>query len=572
MALVEIKALSFSYPGSKTAALSSIDLSVEEGSFVLIAGPSGCGKSTLLRRLKPTLSAHGLVSGAVIFDGEPIEALDLRRQTSEIGFVMQDPEMQIATDKVWHELAFGLESLDTDQATMRVRVAEMANFFGIQRWFHSPVSELSGGQKQLLCLASVMVMQPKLLILDEPTSQLDPIAAADFFDTLKRINAELGTTIIITEHRVEGLFPIVDKVVFMRNGEVYFHGEPRDCAELLNADPALSAVLPTAMTVFSKTRPESMSSSPAPLTVREGRSYLKSLIESGFSSSKAASNSANGSKRAYRGRIKNERSKPGDKPVISMRDAWFRYEKNSEDILKGASLEVNSGELLCVIGGNGAGKTTAIMTASGMYKPYRGKVLLDGKPMSKYSDGELFGKRVGVLLQNPILSFVHDSVREELEGVIKRNKLEKSKLDEIVGTMELESILESNPYDISGGELQRAAIAKLLLLEPSVLFLDEATKGMDAFFKEKFGTLLRRLTSHGTAIVLVSHDIEFCAEYADRIAMFFDGGVIADGTPREVLSGNNFYTTVAARIANGIVPDAVTANDLIASLLGDRRK
>ncbi|MBR5947747.1 MAG: ABC transporter ATP-binding protein, partial [Clostridia bacterium] len=224
MALVEIKALSFSYPGAEKAALSNIDLSVEEGEFVLIAGPSGCGKSTLLRRLKPALSAYGSVSGAVIFDGEPIEALDLRRQTAEIGFVMQDPEMQIATDKVWHELAFGLESLGTPQSTMRVRVAEMANFFGIQRWFHSPVSELSGGQKQLLCLASVMVMQPKLLILDEPTSQLDPIAAADFFDTLKRINSELGTTIVITEHRVEGLFPIADRVVFMRNGGIYYQG------------------------------------------------------------------------------------------------------------------------------------------------------------------------------------------------------------------------------------------------------------------------------------------------------------------------------------------------------------
>ena len=568
MALVEIKALSFSYPGAEKAALSNIDLSVEEGEFVLIAGPSGCGKSTLLRRLKPALSAYGSVSGAVIFDGEPIEALDLRRQTAEIGFVMQDPEMQIATDKVWHELAFGLESLGTPQSTMRVRVAEMANFFGIQRWFHSPVSELSGGQKQLLCLASVMVMQPKLLILDEPTSQLDPIAAADFFDTLKRINSELGTTIVITEHRVEGLFPIADRVVFMRNGGIYYQGSPRNCAELLNDDPALSAVLPTAMTVFSKTRPDSMINAPAPLTVREGRSYLKELLAGRSVSSVPNAKSAKGTEdRAAYSREKAQKQ-PMEKSVISMREAWFRYEKNSDDILKGASLDVNAGELTCIIGGNGAGKTTAIMTASGMYKPYRGKILLEGKPISKYSDGELFGKRVGVLLQNPILSFTHDSVRDELEAVVKRNRLERSRLDEIVSLMEIGDVLESNPYDISGGELQRAAIAKLLLLEPKVLFLDEATKGMDAFFKRKFGALLRKLTSRGTSIVLVSHDIEFCAEFADRIAMFFDGGVIADGAPRAVLSGNNFYTTVAARIANGIVPGAVTAEDIIDSLNG----
>lgn len=560
MALVEIKALSFSYPDAKAAALSNIELSVEEGEFVLIAGPSGCGKSTLLRRMKPALSAYGLVSGAVVFDGEPIEALDLRRQTAEIGFVMQDPEMQIATDKVWHELAFGLESLGIDQASMRVRVAEMANFFGIQRWFHSPVSELSGGQKQLLCLASVMVMQPKLLILDEPTSQLDPIAAADFFDTLKRINSELGTTIIITEHRVEGLFPLADKVVFMRNGSVYYQGSPRCCADLLKRDSELAAVLPTAMTVFSRTRPESMSVRPAPLTVREGRSYLKELAGT------LPDANPEPQKRGFSDRKKAVSARSEDKPVISVREAWFRYEKNSDDILKGASFEVNSGELLCVIGGNGAGKTTAIMTASGMYKPYRGKVLLEGKSITGYSDGELFGKRVGVLFQNPILSFVHDSIREELEAVTRKNRLEKSKLDDIVAIMELETILERNPYDISGGELQRAAIAKLLLLDPKVLFLDEATKGMDAFFKRKFGALLRRLTSRGTAIVLVSHDIEFCAEFADRIAMFFDGGVIADGTPKAVLSGNSFYTTVAARMASGIVPDAVTSDDIISAL------
>lgn len=566
MALVEIKALSFSYPGADRAALANIDLSVEEGEFVLIAGPSGCGKSTLLRRLKPALSAYGSVSGAVLLCGEPVEALDLRRQTAEIGFVMQDPEMQIATDKVWHELAFGLESLGTEQATMRVRVAEMANFFGIQKWFNSPVSELSGGQKQLLCLASVMVMQPKLLILDEPTSQLDPIAAADFFDTLHRINSELGTTIIITEHRIEGLFPLADKVVFMRDGAIRFTGSPRDCAALVTDDPELFSVLPTAMTVFSKTRPESMKNMPSPITVREGRSYIKNLLRDNGREAAGCSERGSSSLKRETAAARAEKIKP----LISMREAWFRYEKDADDILKGASLDVNAGELLCVIGGNGAGKTTAIMTASGMFRPYRGKVILDGKPINKYSDGELFGKRVGVLLQNPILSFTHDSVREELEAVIKRNRIEKSKLDEIVSLMEIGHILESNPYDISGGELQRAAIAKLLLLEPQILFLDEATKGMDAFFKSKFGALLRKLTSRGTAIVLVSHDIEFCAEFADRLAMFFDGGIIAEGTPREVLSGNNFYTTVAARMANGIVPDAVTAGELIETLNSGR--
>lgn len=562
MAFIEIKDLSFSYPGTEKAALNGINLSIEEGEFVLIAGASGCGKSTLLRRLKPVISAYGAVEGGVFIGGEPVEALSFRRQSAEIGFVMQDPEMQIATDKVWHELAFGLESLGTDQRTMRVRVAEMASFFGIQELFNMPVNKLSGGQKQLVCLASVMVMQPKLLLLDEPTSQLDPIAAADFFDTLKRINSELGTTIIITEHRVESLFPIVDKFVFMNGGSVHYCGEPRACAPLIGKDERLKTVLPTAMTVFYATRGE-QNNNAAPLTVREGREYVKTLV----ANSKPAESAPD--KKAAKPRRKAVKQR-GERPVVSMRDCWYRYDRAGEDILKGVSLDIYAGELVCIVGGNGTGKTTCIMTASGMYKPYRGKVVLDGKPISKYGDGELFGKRVGVLMQNPILSFVKDSVREELIYTAKMHGVDKSRVDEVAAEMEIETILDSNPYDISGGELQRAAIAKLLIFAPPVIFLDEATKGMDVFFKSKFGALLRGLAERGTAIVLVSHDIEFCAEYADRLMMFFDGGVIADGLPEATLLGNNFYTTVAARISNGIVDGAITASALIDSLSGER--
>ncbi|MBR4434593.1 MAG: ATP-binding cassette domain-containing protein [Clostridia bacterium] len=562
MAFIEIKNLSFLYPGAEKAALNGINLTVEEGEFVLIAGASGCGKSTLLRRLKPVISAYGAVEGGVFIGGEPVEALSFRRQSAEIGFVMQDPEMQIATDKVWHELAFGLESLGIDQRTMRVRVAEMASFFGIQELFNMPVNKLSGGQKQLVCLASVMVMQPKLLLLDEPTSQLDPIAAADFFDTLKRINSELGTTIIITEHRVESLFPIVDKFVFMDGGSVRYCGEPRACAPLLGKDERLKKVLPTAMTVFYATN-GGQNNNAAPLTVREGREYVKTLV----ANSKPAESAYD--KKAAKPRRKAVKQR-GEKPVVSMRDCWYRYDRAGEDILKGVSLDIYAGELVCIVGGNGTGKTTCIMTASGMYKPYRGKVVLDGKPISKYGDGELFGKRVGVLMQNPILSFVKDSVREELIYTAKTHGVDKSRVDEVAAEMEIETILDSNPYDISGGELQRAAIAKLLIFAPPVIFLDEATKGMDVFFKSKFGALLRGLAERGTAIVLVSHDIEFCAEYADRLMMFFDGGVIADGLPEATLLGNNFYTTVAARISNGIVDGAITASALIDSLSGER--
>ncbi len=562
MALIEIEALNFAYPGEKRMALSDVRLSVEEGEFVLVAGPSGCGKSTFLRMLKPALTPHGRRSGSIYYAGKPIGELDHRRQTAEIGFVMQDPEMQIATDKVWHELAFGLESLGTDRRTMRVRVAEMANFFGIESWFDSPVSKLSGGQKQLLCLASVMVMRPKLLLLDEPTSQLDPIAASEFFDTLGRINRELGTTVIITEHRTEALFPAVDKVVFMREGRIAYSGTPRGAAELFSREPELAPVLPTAMTVFASLRENGEPFGSAPLTVREGRKYLSGKLASRElpvrNVREDGSEKKKGAERTARGSL-------NDAPVISMRGVWFRYEKNSPDILKGCDMDIRRGELTCIVGGNGAGKTTAVLNASGMYKPYRGKVLLGGKSIFAVPEAERYGRHISVLMQNPLLGFTADSILEELHSVQKRFKLSDERVGEIIRLMEIEPILGSNPYDISGGELQRAAIAKLLLPSPEVLFLDEATKGMDAFFKLKFGRLLQKLCSLGTAVVLVSHDIEFCAEFADRLLMFANGGVIAEGAPRAVLSGNSFYTTAAARMADGLIDGAITAKDIKAA-------
>lgn len=551
MALVEIKDLSFTYPGSCMKALDSIDLSVEEGQFVLIAGASGCGKSTLLRMLKTELMTAGIAEGSVMFGGESITALGLRRQAAEIGFVMQDPEMQIVSDKVFHELAFGLESLGTDEHTMRMRVAEMANFFGIQDLMEKETAALSGGQKQLVCLASVMVMQPRLLLLDEPTSQLDPIAAGEFFDTLSRINLELGTTIIITEHRTENLFPIVDRCVFMDCGRIVFSGSPRESMSVFNVSSALSAMLPTGLNVYASLGEKDASK--APLSVREAREYIKTRL--GGQTLKCLNDQ--------------ETPSPAGETLISVRGAWYRYERDGADVLSAASFDIRAGELACILGGNGAGKTTAVMCAAGLYKPYRGKVLLEGKNIFSIPEKERFGRTVAVLPQEAILTFSEDSILKELEAVRKHFKLDKARLDEIVELMQLDPILGRNPYDVSGGELQRAAIAKLLLPGPRVLILDEATKGMDAFFKQKFGRFLKKLASEGTAVVLVSHDIEFCCEYADRLMMFFSGGVIADGSVREVLRDNCFYTTAAARIARGSITGALTADDIIYTVNGE---
>lgn len=547
MALLEIKNLTFCYPKGGQA-LKDINLSIEQSEFILICGASGCGKSTLLRHIKPVLRPHGEMTGEILLDGSPIDEMDFRAQSEQIGFVMQDPEMQIVTDKVWHELAFGLESLGVDNRSMRLRIAEMASFFGIQGLFDRPVSMLSGGEKQLVCLTSVMAMQPKLVLLDEPTSQLDPIAAGEFFNTLKRINSELGTTIIITEHRFESLFPLVDRVAFMRNGEIVECCNPADAAQKLRNDAELFSVLPTAMRIYAETCLGGHDLNGAPLTVREGREYLSTL--------KLDLNSQNNDS------FQIHNSKRLSKPLIRVHEAWFRYDRDSEDVLRGLSFEIRAGELTCVIGGNGAGKTTALLVAAGIYRPYRGKV----QHIRNDDAAKMPNNGVAMLMQNPRSSFVKDSVREELESACRAHRIPASRMSEVVSLMEIEPILDSHPYDISGGELQRAAIARILLPSPNIVFLDEATKGMDAFFKAKFGALLRRLTEGGTAVVLVSHDIEFCAEFSDRCVMLFNGEITAEGSPREVFLGNSFYTTAANRIARGIIDSAVLAEDIISAV------
>ncbi len=270
-----IRQLDFSYPNMKKKALKKIDLSINEGEFVVICGKSGCGKSTLMRHLKTVLTPFGKREGEIYFKGVNLDDVDDRTQASQIGYVLQSPENQIVTDKVWHELAFGLESLGYDNKTIRLRVAEMASFFGIQTWFMKNVTELSGGQKQLLNLASIMTMQPDVLILDEPTSQLDPIAGSEFLKTIKKINDELGTTIIISEHDLEEVFPMADRVIVMDQGKIIIDDEPRNVgSKVKRLNPDMFEAMPTPVKIASL-----LGTDKTPITVKEGRKFIESLYE-----------------------------------------------------------------------------------------------------------------------------------------------------------------------------------------------------------------------------------------------------------------------------------------------------
>ncbi len=534
-----IEALCFAYPGQQNRAVDGLSLSVRRGEFLVLCGPSGCGKSTLLRQLKTVLAPHGTRSGCIRFEGRPLEAWDQREQSARIGFVQQSPDNQIVTDKVWHELAFGLESLGCDTPTIRRRVAEMASFFGIQTWFYKNVTELSGGQKQLLNLASVMAMQPSALILDEPTSQLDPIAASDFLATLGKINRELGTTIILTEHRLEEAFSLASRVAVMDRGRLLCCAAPREVGEKLKgAGHAMFLAMPTAMRVWAAVEDEP----PCPVTVRDGREWL-----AGFAAGHPL------------GAVPEEpRRNSAGETALEAEELWYKYEKDGPDVVRGLSLSVKKGEFLALLGGNGAGKTTSLKLLAGLLKPYRGTVRAAGS--------------VGVLPQNPQALFVKKTVREDLLEILDGRGFSQEdcarRAARVVKLCRLEDLLERHPYDLSGGEQQRAALAKVLLLEPQILLLDEPTKGLDAEFKQVFARILQALLRQGVSVLMVSHDIEFCAQYAHRCALFFDGSIVNDAAPRAFFSGNSFYTTSANRMARARLPEAVTAEDVIAACGG----
>ena len=563
MASIQIKNLTFKYPLAEEPAIKNINLDVQQSEFIVLCGKSGCGKSTLLRQMKKNLIPYGEKEGEVLYYGTEIADLDNRKSTTDIGFVQQNPDNQLVTDKVWHELAFGLESLGVDNQSIRRRVAEMASFFDMQTWFRKSVSELSGGQKQLLNLASVMVMQPKVLILDEPTSQLDPIAAEEFLKTVYKINRDLGTTVIISEHRLEDLIPMADRVVVMDNGEIISAATPWKTGDFLGGNcreerHPMFYGMPSVMKIFSACGGSKMDKGLygtedgkklAPLTIRDGRLWLESVLDMPKDEV------------AFFGRKALEPEKV-ENPIISIKDLWYQYEKNSQPVLRGLNVDIKAGELFCLMGGNGTGKSTTLKAVAGILKPQRGIVTVDGLKVCKENNKDIVGKTLAMLPQNPQALFTEITVEEELAEALYFRKLSAeevaSRVDEMMETMEISHLRKSHPYDLSGGEQQRLALGKILLLEPKIILLDEPTKGLDPFFKITLAGVFDKLKAQGVTLFMVSHDIEFCAEYGDRCAMFFDGDVVSVGDAKPFFAGNSFYTTTANRIVRQWNSDLVT--------------
>lgn len=623
MSLISTHNFSFSYPGSEPI-LRSVNLEIEEGSFNVLLGANGSGKTTLLQQLHPVLAAHGEKSGEILWRGEnvsretnggsPLSRRHVSRETSRvgdiaehIGFVMQRPESQVVTDKVWHELAFGLENLGLAGDEIRRKVAEIATYFGIEAWFDKDVSDLSGGQQQILNLASTMVLDPQLLILDEPTAQLDPISADNFIQMLHRLNYELGITILAAEHELQKILPFASQVLLIDAGEIVVADSPeRAIPAIMNRYPQMRTAMPVSvqlavgLTGSAGKKPESEAlafvdadgnsvteasaagetergpgpvSRSLPLTVGEGKAWLRETMKN-VSVSDIADSAVTVTSSASTHRT------DAKKAAIAAHELWFRYDKESPDLLQGLDLSVDEGEIFALVGANGSGKSTLISVLSSILSPYRGWVKLGGTKLKNFAPKELFHNYLAVLPQDPQTLFVGKTVAEDLMDIgvhahplLGRRKKIHSKtaaeeglrgvIEEGALALGISEVLDRHPYDLSGGEQQLAALLKVLLLKPRILLLDEPTKGMDEEAKNRVTDLLRSLQQEGVTTLFVTHDVEFAAQTADRAGMFFNGQVVSVDDVHPFFSTNNFYTTAASRIGRDWFPHAMTRDEVM---------
>lgn len=533
MALLDVQNLTFTYPTSASPSLKDVSFQLQAGEFMALCGATGSGKSTLLRLLKRELAPLGNRTGRILLQNIPQEDLPSESSAYTIGYVMQRPEQQIVTDKVWHELAFGLENMNLPQPVIARRIAEMAAYFGIEDWFDQNVSTLSGGQKQLLNLAAVMVMQPQLLILDEPTAQLDPIAAADFISTIRKINRELGLTILITEHRLEDVIPVCDRLLMLEEGRVLHCDAPRQVIRALADRPDLMCFMPAAARLYHDLN----MTGEVPLDVREGRRFLRETFRSDIRS------------------LPETEVFPSAPPALEMEHVCFRYDRHAPDVLRSMDLTVQEGEILCLLGGNGSGKSTTLAAAAGLIRPYAGAIRIFGKKLQDYRNQTLYQHCLTLLPQDVQTVFLRSTVREELADAQAGVQLMP---------FDLSPLYDQHPYDLSGGQQQLVALARVLATQPRLLLLDEPTKGVDAAAKAKLISILKALRDQGMTILIVTHDVEFAALCADRCAMFFRGSVVSVGEPRTFFSESSFYTTAVSRMTRGLYEGAVTVEDAAA--------
>ncbi|MDI3481357.1 MAG: energy-coupling factor transport system ATP-binding protein [Tepidanaerobacteraceae bacterium] len=546
MPIFQVNNLSYYYPESEKPALKGINITVEEGEFLLVVGGSGSGKSTLARTLAGLVPDFygGVFSGKVLFKGQDIRRMDRRKLSRHVGMVFQDPEKQLVKTEAEAEIAFGLENLGLPQQEMLRRVAEVMDFLNLEEAKGRFIDKLSGGQKQKIALASVLAMQPEAIILDEPTSQLDPTCAEDFLNLIKRLNEEMGKTVVLIEQRLERCFHLADRVAVMKDGEIIIQGTPQEVASG-SIDSGIPFIPPVARFFAGA------GFSNIPVTVKEGRSILKNYLP-------LQNNDADSITQT--GFDNNKERKNGE--TIALKKVWFSYDDKKE-VLRGIDLQIFPGEFVAILGANGAGKSTLLKVMAGLLYPNRGKIMFRGKACGKNLEVYRQGK-VAYLSQNPNDYLFQDTVEQELFFTLKNfDKPDEGRVDNLLEKLDLNRHKHRNPRDLSSGERQRVALASVLVTEPELVLLDEPTRGMDYALKADLGGYLADLCKGGVSVAVVTHDVEFAAEYAERVIILYDGRIVSDGNAKQILGSSMFYSTQMARMCKGFAEDILTVEEAL---------
>ena len=551
--MINIENFTFYYGDSEKPALKNINLQIKDGEFILITGPSGGGKSSLCRCFNGLIPHFygGRVTGNVAVQGTDVISHSTKELATKVGMIFQDPENQLVAMDVEREIAFGLENLAFPKMLIAKRLEESLDTLGISALRHRQVHELSGGEKQKVAIASVLALHPSILVLDEPTSELDPKSAEEVLSVVERLNDELGLTVILIEHRLDRVAQHVDRLIMMSHGEVVADGDPRQV--LSSKKPVEIGVgVPPITKLVQGMRERGINIDKTPLTVKEGRTMLEGVFQ------KAS------------GQIPRRNKNDDGEPIIEIRKLWHVY-PTGVTALKDISIKVCEGEFVAIMGRNASGKTTLVKHISGLLRPTKGMVLVDGIDTRRATIAEL-AKKVGFVFQNPNDHLFADTVEEEIAFTLKNlggNGGEvKSRVDEILERFNIKEYRKQYPRYLSGGEKQRIALASVIIAQPRVLILDEPTRGMDYGLKSQLMAFLNEYRSQGNTVILVTHDVEMVAEHADRVILMSEGKVVVDDNKREVLSKALLFSPQINRLVQaftkyGVPEDVLTVDEAL---------
>lgn len=548
--MIRLREFSFSYNGADRPALNRITLTIKDGQFVLITGASGGGKSTLCRVFNGLVPHFygGRISGQAEVQGLDILATPPKELATKVGMVFQDPENQLVTTDVEREIAFGLENLGYPKNLIARRIEEALDTAGIANLRFARNNELSGGEKQKVAIASVLALHPEILVLDEPTSELDPQSAEEVLRLLERLNDELGLTVILIEQRLDRVVHLVDRLLVMGGGQIIADGTPR---EVTGGDTeGLGIGLPPVIRLMRKLQGKELALNGLPLTVKDARLQLQKALK-GVKTAEFAG----GVERAG--------------TVLNVDKLWFSYGERA--VLRNINLDIERGGFIGIMGRNASGKTTLVKQFNGLLRPTRGKVRLEGVDTRQNTVAEL-SRRVGYVFQNPNDHLFADSVEDEIAFSLRNRGAEEAEITKAVAEMlnefELTRYRKSYPRNLSGGEKQRVALASVLAGQPEIIVLDEPTRGMDYVLKKKLIDYLDDYRRRGNTVIMVSHDVETIAECAQRVVLLSEGRVVVEGSKREVLAKALLFSPQINRLAQalsgyGVADTTLTVGEML---------